>query len=635
VVRFFILLDGEERMLQNIRDNTQGTIAKVIIAAICIPFVAFGIESLFNTGGNNDVAEVNGEGISDVELRQAIMLQQRQIMSRMGDKIDPAFLQEDRLRGPALDALVNQKIMLLEAKANDIGISDAAINQMIVANKDFEVDGKFSAERFQELLRGAGFTAKMYKELLKSELVINQQAMGIAQSGFMTPKETRLAAGLLNQTRDIRYSILPIEQEKKQTTVDHAQIKAYYDQHADEFYRPEQVVAEYIELTAKQFYPDISDEDLKKEHDNLVANFKADEQRRISHILLKTKDRSEAEAISKLNELKARAEKGEAFADLAKQFSEDVGSKKTGGDLGFVTEGALPQPLADAAKLLAKGAVSVPVASDAGVHLLYLAEVVKSEAPAFDAEKEAIRLRLQQERSAKAFVSASEKLADASFNAPDLASVAKELGVEVKVSAPVVREAPATDGIFSNRKVIESLFSDEVLAQGLNSDLIEIESGVNAVVVRAKVHTPRELKPLEEVAADIREKLAVELAKVNLQKKADDLIVSAKSATDTANVNWQEAKAAKRSGANVPFEVLSAAFDVAAPPKGKRLLLSKALSNGDVAVIDVSNVADAAATDTLSAEMSSISRFLAQNDGREAYDAWQKYLTDSAEIKKN
>jgi len=276
-------------MLQNIRDNTQGTIAKLIIAAISIPFVLFGVESLFSGGGSNHVAEVNGQEISDADLRQAIALQQRQIMSRMGDKIDPAMLQEDRLKGAALESLINQKILLLAAEDSHIGISTAAIDQMIVINKDFQVDGKFSSERFKDLLRGAGFSPRMYKELLKNELVINQQASGIAQSGFMTNKEATLAAGLLNQTRDVRYAVLPLEQERSQILVSDEEIKSYYDQHADEFYRPEQVVAEYVELTARQFYPEIADEELKREYDNLVTNFESNERRRVSHILLKTK----------------------------------------------------------------------------------------------------------------------------------------------------------------------------------------------------------------------------------------------------------------------------------------------------------------------------------------------------------
>jgi len=621
-------------MLQNIRDNLQGTIAKVIIGAICVPFVLFGVERLIQGGGSNDVAEVNGEGIGDAELRQAILLKQRQIMSQMGDKIDPAMLQEDKLKAQALDSLINQKVLLLAADDHGIDISDAAIDQMIVTNKDFQVDGKFSGQRFQDLLRGAGFTAKMYKELMKKELIINQQSSGIAQSGFITQKEAQLASGLLNEKRDVAYTVLSIDGEKSGATVEDSKIKDYYDQHSNDFYSPEQVVAEYIELKIEQFFPAITDEELSKEYESVVANFTASEQRRVSHILLKTRDRSQADAVSKLKEIKARIEKGESFDVLAKDYSEDAGTKAHGGDLGFVTGGTLPKPLDEAAKSLAKGAVSEPVISDAGVHLLYLADLIKTSPPKFDEEKESIRLRLQKDRAAKAFVTASEKLADATFNAPDLATIAKDMKLELKVSAPIVRDTKVQEGIFSNRKVLDELFSDDVLEQNLNSDLIELVPGEHTVVVRAREHHPREVRPLDQVAAEIKQKLQLEQARANLKKKAEDGIATIKSGNSTNKFTWKSASAITRSGADLPFEILNAAFEVPAPPEGKRVLLAKEMANGDYAVIDVSNVkrADAGADDNM--QIDAIKRFLAQNDGREAYDAWQQYLIDSATVEK-
>lgn len=622
-------------MLQNIRDNLQGTIAKIIIVAISIPFVAFGVDQLIQGGGNNDVAEVNGEAIDDAELRQAIVLKQRQIMSQMGDKIDPAMLQEDKLKAPALEALINQKILLLAAEDRGIGISDAAIDQMIVANQDFQVDGKFSPERFQELLRGAGFTAKMYKDLMKKELVISQQASGIAQSGFLTQKEAQLAAGLLNEKRDIAYAVLSIDAEKAGATVDDSRVRAYYDQHSDEFFSPEQVVAEYIELKIEQFFPEISEDELKREYESVVANFSASEQRRVAHILLKTSGRSEAEAIAKLNEIKARADKGEAFAALAKEFSEDAGTRARGGDLGFITEGTLPKPLDDAARNLVKGAVSAPVESDAGVHLLYLADVIKTEPPKFEDEKESIRVRLQKDRAAKAFVTASEKLADATFNAPDLATIARDMKLELKTSSPIVRDATTQEGIFSDRKVLDELFSDEVLQQSLNSDLIELVPGEHTVVVRAREHHERELRPFDQVAGEIRQKLMLEQARSNLKQKAEAAVASIKSGKPSDDLTWKSVPSATRSGADIPLEILNAAFDAPSPPEGKRVLVARELPNSDYVIIDVSNVkrAEGGAEDSM--QVDAIKRFLAQNDGREAYGAWQQYLIDSASIEKN
>jgi peptidyl-prolyl cis-trans isomerase D len=621
-------------MLQNIRDNLQGTLAKIIIAAISVPFVAFGIESLIQGGSSSDVADVNGEAVSEADLRQAIVIRQRQIVSQMGDKFDPSMLQEENLKGPALEALISQKILLVAAEQADIAVSESAIDQLIIGNKEFQVDGKFSAERFQELLNRAGFTVRMYKDLMKNELTINQQASGIAQSGFVTSKEAELATGLLNEKRDLSYSVLSVQDEISKVSVDENQIKAYYDKHADDFYSPEQVMAEYIELKIEQFFPEISEEELKSEYESVVANFKTSEQRRVSHILLKTKDRSEDEATKNLQELKARIAKGELFPDLAKQYSEDAGSKASGGDLGFAAEGVFPAPLMDAIKNLNKGDVSEPVVSDSGVHLLYVADIVKNVPPAFDAEKDAIKLRLQKDRAAKAFVTASERLADATFNAPDLTGIAKELKLEVKTSEPVVRDTPASSGIFSNKKVLDELFSDEVLGQNLNSDLIELVPGENTVVVRVKEHHPKELRPLDVVAADIKKILTQQQAKANIKARADEYVAQVRSGKTVAQLNWKSAKGITRSTGDAPYEIVSAAFDVPPPPENRRTVLSKPLANGDIVIIDVSNAMRSGGAAGLDMQTEAIRRFLAQNDGREAYSAWQQNLVNHAEVER-
>ena len=99
-------------MLQNIRDNIQGTAAKVIIAIIIVPFALFGIDSLFNTSSQPPAASINGEKVSEAELQQAIAMQKRRFISVMGQQLDPAMLDDAVLRKPALDTLIKQQLLL-------------------------------------------------------------------------------------------------------------------------------------------------------------------------------------------------------------------------------------------------------------------------------------------------------------------------------------------------------------------------------------------------------------------------------------------------------------------------------------------------------------------------------------------
>src|SRR5690606_35469251 len=131
-------------MLQKIRDNVQGVAAKIIVGIIVVPFAIFGIESLVGGGGDVVVAEVNGEEIKDSELRAAVALQQRQTMAMMGAQVDPAMLDESRMRGPALERLVTQKLIQQGADELGLGIADATVDRELIGMPQFQQDGNFS-----------------------------------------------------------------------------------------------------------------------------------------------------------------------------------------------------------------------------------------------------------------------------------------------------------------------------------------------------------------------------------------------------------------------------------------------------------------------------------------------------------
>ena len=114
-------------MLQNIRKYTQGTTAKIVVGLIVISFAFFGIESILLNGGGNEIAEVNGDPIYPEELQQALDTQKRRLVAMMGEKIDPAMLDDDRLRPQALEALINRKLLMQSAAAMKLAISEREI----------------------------------------------------------------------------------------------------------------------------------------------------------------------------------------------------------------------------------------------------------------------------------------------------------------------------------------------------------------------------------------------------------------------------------------------------------------------------------------------------------------------------
>lgn len=623
-------------MLQNIRDNAQGTMAKVIIAIIIIPFALFGIEGLFGSGGADEVATINGEEVSELELRQAIELQRRRVAAQMGDDINYDLLEEDRLRQPALDTLIDQRVLLQAAGNADMLIPDAVLDQYITRSEDFQEDGKFSPQKYEILLRSNGFTPKYYKQLVRSELLVQQLASAYTQGGFLTPAEQGIIASLMYQTRDIRYLTLPMQQYSEAITVGEDEIADYYSSHEDQFYSEESVAINYIEVKKSDFFKDVTEQQIETVYEREVAEFVANEERRVAHILVKAGDvRSDEEALAKAQKLRERVMAGEPFAEVAKAESEDLGTRMDGGDLGFASPDSFPDSFARELLSLEPGAVSEPVKTDSGYHIIKLIELRGNTPPTLEERRSAIRVALQNQSAEADFVAKTEALADMSFNAADLAAPAEKLGLEVKTSAYFSRQSG--QGIAENDKLRALAFSPEVLVDGHNSELLEL-SADHMVVLRVKDHKPAALRTLDEVRGDIvqlvrREKAAEAIALDQQAILAE--IRAGRSIEEVAkahSLQWTAKPRSKRSGGGVQPQILQKAFALPRPAAEQRSVDSLALFNGDVVIMEVSNVRDGKPADMSDMEKNAMLRYLSSNEGQELFIMYQKALRDRADI---
>lgn len=623
-------------MLQNIRDNTQGTLAKIIIVVICIPFVLFGVESLLGTGGVSSVAEINGEKITEQDLNEEIYLQKRRLIAQMGDNVDPGKLDDKKLRQPALDALIERKLLIQAANENKMSIADEQINKLISGNPDFQEDGRFSNERFKTLVGGAGLTPSTYKRLFERDLLLNQLSSGIVSTGFVTDKEIGLNTRFTHQTRDIRYITLSLEKETAQVEISPEEIRAYYDNNSNEFQTEESVIAEYIELKQSDFEDEVTEEQIKLAYDNEVAAFETSETREVSHILVSVDgDTTKEQAINRLMEIKTQFSQGKPFSELARQYSEDFGTREQGGVLGELNEDILPPSFVAAAKLLKKGEVSDVVETDSGFHLIQLTGLNVSEPPSFEERQDSLALELKTANSAPAFWAAVEEMKDVSFNSPDLEEPAKTLKIDIKESAEVKRSGGI--GIFGTPSVYQPLFESAMISERRNSDVLQIKPD-HAMVVRVKEHRPAKLLPFEEVSDKAKTVAIREKAKKQLAGKTEKILAELKNGSDVEKVandnsyEWQLVLAAKRTSPEIDRDLLAAAFKLPKAIDGKRAIDSTQTSSGDAIVLVVDNVKDGKPDDFASSELSMIKSYMAQTVGAKEFKAVESYLKSTGEI---
>ncbi|MFJ3429913.1 MULTISPECIES: SurA N-terminal domain-containing protein [Pseudomonas] len=622
-------------MLQNIRDNSQGWIAKTIIGVIVALMALTGFDAIFQaTSTSQDAAKVNGEEITQVELSQAVDMQRRQLLQQLGKDFDSSLLDEKMLREAALKGLIDRKLLLQGAKDAKFSFSEAALDQVILLTPEFQEDGKFSPERFDQVIRQLGYGRLQFRNMLGEEMLIGQLRAGLAGSGFVTDEQVNAFARLEKQTRD--FASLNIKADPAAVKLSDAEIKAYYDEHAKEFMTPDQVVIDYIELKKSSFFDQVAvkDDELQALYQKEIANLA--EQRRAAHILIEVNDKvSDEQAKARIAEIQQRLAKGESFEAMAKEFSQDPGSAANGGDLGFAGPGVYDPVFETAVYGLKQDQVSEPVRTSFGYHLIKLLGVEAPEVPSFASLKDKLTHDLKTQQVERLFVDATKQLEDSAFEASDLAQPAQELKLTVHTSAPFGREGG--DGVTANRAVIQAAFSTEVMDEGANSTALELDPET-VVVLRVKEHRKPEQLPLEAVASSIRAQLVKEHASAAAKTRAEEIIKELRDGKLPLNQpidgqSWKVQEAVARGQEGIDPAVLQAVFRMPKPAaKDKPTFGSVTLADGTVVVLRLNGVNDAVAP--TEEEKASYRRFLASRVGQQDFAAYRKQLENEAKVER-
>lgn len=617
-------------MLQNIRDNSQGWIAKTIIGIIVVLLALTGFDAIFNAASNSQTAaEVNGEEISRYDLDQAMNMQRRQLAQQLGSDFDPSMLDERLLRNAALGSLIDRMLLLQSAKSADFAFSREALDQLILQTPEFQVDGVFNAARFDQVLQQMGYSRVQFRQLLEQEMLIGQLRAGISGTGFVTDQQVENFARLEMQTRD--FDTLTVPARSDAIEVSDEQVSEYYEANADRFRTPEQVIVEYVELKKESFFDqvEVSDEELQALYQKQIANLA--EQRRAAHILIETGAESgDDEAKAKIDEIAARVKGGEDFAAVAKEASQDPGSANEGGDLGFAGPGVYDPAFEEALYALKEGEVSAPVRSEFGWHIIKLLGVQSPEVPSLESMRPELVRELKAQQVEQRFVEVSKQLEDSAFEASDLAQPAQELGLMVQTTEPFGRDGG--QGIAANRQVVQAAFSDEVLVDGANSSVIELDPDTS-IALRVKEHLQPAAIPLADVRDDIVEQLQQSLAAERAREKGEQLLADLRNG-EQADGQWQTIEAAGRSQEGVAPALLQQVFRMPRPAEqGKPSYAGVALSNGDYAVVRLNGVNEPEAS-LSDEEKLNFRRFLASRMGQQDFAAFRQKLQAQAEIER-
>ncbi len=611
-------------MLEKIREGSQGPIAKIILGAVILSFALTGVYSYLGSNAEQLAAEVNGEEISRYDLDQAFQNEQQRMRAQLGEMFDSLAADANYMAGlrqSVLDRLIAERLLDQKVAKMGLRVSDAQIQQAIVQMPEFQVDGKFDNERYLAVLRQSGLNGTRLAALLRQDLTRQQLMNGLLGSEFTTEHEVTSLAQLLQQTRDLRYVTIRAEDFRDQVSVDAAEVEAYYNDNPMEFVQPEQIRAAYVELNvadmAGQF--DVSDEEAEQYYQAQSVHYTQPERRLAAHMLFEGDD-AKARAEAAL----ARVRAGEDFAEVAKAESDDSFTAENGGELDWMSPGTMDAQFDAALFGLAEGAVSDVIETDFGFQLVQAKAIAEKAVRPFAEVKAEIIETLKTDKAQREFYALQQSLADVSFEVPDsLTEAAKAVNAEVKTTGLFARNtAPAP---LNDPRVLAAAFSDSVLLDGMNSDLIEVDNG-HVLVLRVEEHIEQGTLPLAQVQAGIEQRLLTEKASALAAERAEQVLADWQQGEEPQGV-IQLTEVPRMGTADLDPALVQRLFKMVPSDEGARFE-STPLTNGDIAVVALDGV-------TLPSEIDNAAQLqaqLAQQLSEAGYQALLESLRAEASI---
>ncbi|HSQ08249.1 MAG TPA: peptidyl-prolyl cis-trans isomerase, partial [Chromatiaceae bacterium] len=508
-----------------------------------------------------------------------------------------------------LDDMIREHLVLETSRALGMRASDQELRVTVLSDPAFQNSGRFDKGLDETRLRQSGMVPAQFEDRLRQRLLATQLAEALVGTEVVTNRELDEALRLTGQKRDLSYLTLPAASFASDTPIPEEEIARYFEANAGRFQDPEQVKVEYLVLDAEQLpgAATPSDAKLREAYDGHPERFGQPERRRARHILLSVPSgadaAAEAQAKTGIEAARERIAKGEDFAAVAKEISQDPGTKTRGGDLGAFGRGVMDPAFEQAAFALDPGQVSEPVRSRFGYHLIETTEVLPASIKPFEEVKAQLTAEVGKQEVSSQFFDLSERLATLAYETPDsLAPAAEQLGLEIQTSDWIPRGGG--QGVFSSPKTLNAAFSDDLVRQGVNSELIEPEKErMQAVVLRVLEHRDAAAKPLDQVRDEIVNALRTERAQAAALAEAkalqERLVAGAALAEIAGDFTLSQPGAVTRNEPKVPAAVRDVAFTLPRPvegqagskpvsgvatlPDGAALVLVSAVTDGDPA----------------------------------------------------
>ena len=537
-----------------------------VMGVIAISFAIWGIGDIFRGFGRNAVATIGGTEISIEQFRQFYNDRLQQLGRQAGRPITPDEARARGLDRQLLAQLVAETTIDEQAKQLRLGIDSAEIAKRITSDPSFRgANGQFDRQRFEQIIRQAGFSESRFIEEQRRSMLRRQLAQSV--TGDLKVPATALAAlnQYQNEKRQIDYVALEAAQAGDVPAPIPEVLNKYFDERKTLFRAPEYRNITLLSLAPSDLAkPDaVTDTDAKAYFEQHKDSYGKPEKREVRQIVFQ-KPEEAADA-------RERITKGAKFDDIAKERQ----LKESDTDLGMVAKSDIIDPaVADAAFSLKPGETSAPVKGRFGTVLLQVGKIEPGEEKTYEQVAAQIKREMAESRAKSDVGNLRDKIEDERAAGSTLAETAKKLGIKSVSIEAVDRSGRGLDGkpvtgLPQTPNVISAAFAGDV---GVDTDPLQLPGGGYLYYDVTGV-TPSRERPLEEVKDQVTARWRDDEIAKRLQAKADDLVGKLKAGTSfaqaasEAGLNVQTAKDLQRgkSGGFIPAKTIEAVFRT---PKG-------------------------------------------------------------------
>ena len=462
--------------IQTIRNNLTGTASKVIVGIIAVTFALFfgGNYVLFDNDANV-IASVNSKKIDvfDLDLEMARV---QSILRQRFD--DPDFsIEEEALRSLALNSLISDALILDFLEQNKVEVLNLSAYKLLAKNEIFQEEGNFSLGKVNTFARQNGFLPGKYIQSISEDIALNFWRVGLGASSFLTSSELNQNIKLANQTRDITFTKINKKDIEEKIKVSEEEILKFYTQNPSYFRSEEKAKLRFINISLEDLKENqlIQEEEIKSEYQAYLDSFDLVARRSASHLMINiSSERTKDQALDLANQIKEKIDSGDDFTSLVEEYSEDEGTKNTGGSLGISDGSAFPEEFEIALEQLKEGQVSNPIALEESVHLVKLTNFQAPIPDEYESRKEEIKQNLIEQAASTEYVDSLELAAELTFTNDSLDSLSQELNLEIKTKDFFSRAE--AERPFKDTELLNLIFSDPSIKEGNLSELIEIDN---------------------------------------------------------------------------------------------------------------------------------------------------------------